>query len=199
MIDHLINNYVDEDTRIAYIYCDYKNQTAQTAANLVACLVRQIIGRTKTLPKELATMHEELSNQNRRPSFDELKRLLVAVCNQYTRTYILVDALDECEASRERRLLLPLLESLPNAPTRLFVTSRPNSEDISQSFHNASQIDIEAPESDIRGYIMERIDERRDSACPLAPELKEEIISTISTRASGMYGCVRSYLKYGLD
>ena len=98
-----------------------------------------------------------------------------------------MDALDECEAAHERRLLLPILESLPDARTRLFVTSRPNNEDISQTFRKASRITIAAPESDLRRYITERIEERKDFASKLTPDLKESITSTIPARASGMY------------
>lgn len=140
------------------------------------------------LPQQLVAMHERLKQENRRPSLDELKRLLVSLCNQYTRTYIVVDALDECEAIRERRLLLLVFEILSNTPTRLFVTSRPNNEDIFEAFDKASQITIAAPESDLRRYTIERIEERNNFVNRLTPELKESIISTISTAASGMYG-----------
>lgn len=169
------------------MYCDYKDQAAQTASKLIACLARQIIGRPQVLPQPLAALHKELEQQNRRPSFDELKRLLTALCKHYARTYILVDALDECEAVRERRLLLPVLRSLPSISTRLFVTSRPNNEDIFQSFSKASQIDIIAHEWDLRRYIMERMEERGDFVDRLTPELKENITSTITAGASGMY------------
>ena len=47
VIKHLLEK---EDSRVAYIYCDYKDQAAQTASNLVACLVRQLTGRAKPLP-----------------------------------------------------------------------------------------------------------------------------------------------------
>ena len=188
VIDHLLNNYASEDTKIAFVYCDYKDQAAQTASNLLACLARQIIGRPQELPQQLAALHKDLEQQNGRPSFDELKRLLVAFCKQFARIYIVVDALDECKA-HERRLLLPVLKSLEEASTKLFVTSRPNHEDIVQNFGHASQISIVTPELDLRQYIKERIEERADfvNSLRLSLELNEEITSTISARASGMY------------
>lgn len=172
---------------MAYVYCDYKDQAAQTASNLIACLARQIVGRPQVLPQPLVALHKKLEQQNRRPSFDELKELLTALCKHYAKIYILVDALDECEAVLERRLLLPVLRSLPSRTTRLFVTSRPNNEDICQSFGKQSRIDIVAHDSDLRLYIMERMEERGDFVDRLTPELKENITSTISAGASGMY------------
>ena len=161
----------------------------QTASNLLACLARQTIGYPKVLPQQLEEMHKELEHQKRRPSFDELRKLLVALCNQCDRVYVIVDALDECEAIQERRLLLPVLEELPRTSGRLFVTSRPNNEDISNAFGKQSKIIIAASDSDLRQYVAERIaeEERRTSATRFKPELKESIISTVSVGASGMY------------
>lgn len=86
VIDYLINNNADKVTKIAYLYCDYKDQAAQTAPNLIACLARQIIGCPEALPQQLVEMHKELKHQKQRPSFDVLKKLLIALCNQYDRT-----------------------------------------------------------------------------------------------------------------
>ena len=182
----MVKSYVSEDVRVAYIYCDYKDQVAQTASNLIACLIRQIIGRPKNLPQQLQELHKHLEDQKRKPSLNELKTLLVSLCDGYERIYILVDALDECEATKQRRNLLPMLESLPHGSTRLFVTSRPNNEDINQSFDKASKVTISASGSDLRQYITERIDERKDVVYRLTPQLKEKIVSSISANASGM-------------
>ena len=161
----------------------------QTASNLIACLARQLIGYPKVLPQQLEEMHQELEHEKRRPSFDELRKLLLARCNHYDRVYVIVDALDECEAIQARRLLLPVLEQLPRASGRLFVTSRPNNEDISNTFGKHLKIAIAASESDLRQYVAERIaeEERRTSAIRFKQELKESIISTVSAGASGMY------------
>ncbi|KAM0802314.1 hypothetical protein BDR22DRAFT_803268, partial [Usnea florida] len=189
VIDYLTNYYAGEDTKIVYLYCDYKDQAVQTASSLIACLARQIVGHPKVLPQQLEEMHKELEHQKRRPSFDELRKLLVALCNQYDRVYLIVDALDECEAFEQRRLLLPVLEELPRTSGRLFVTSRPNNEDISNTFGKQLKIAIAASESDLRQYVAERIaeEERRTSAIRFKQELKENIISSVSAGASGMF------------
>ena len=185
-MDHLINTYGSDDVRIAYVYCDYKDQAMQTAANLIACLARQLIGRPKKLPVLLEQMYKELEPQRRRPSLEELRRLLVTLCNERERTYVIVDALDECEAIQERRHFLPLLQSLPYGSTRLFVTSRPNNEDICHVFTPAAQINIAAPKSEIEWFVAEKMEERKEFLERVTPDLKEQIISTISARASGM-------------
>ena len=125
--------------------------------------------------------------RRRRPDLEELKMLLVTLCNERERTYVVVDALDECDAIHERRLFLPLLQSLPYGSTRLFVTSRPNHEDIYHVFDVASQITITAPEPEIKRFVTEKMEERKEFIERVTPELKNQIISTICTQASGMY------------
>ena len=112
--------------------------------------------------------------------------LLVTLCNERERTYVVVDALDECDAIHERRLLLPLLKSLPYGSTRLFVTSRPNHEDIYHVFDKVSQIKITAPKPEIKRFVTEKMEERKEFIERVTPELENQIISTICAQASGM-------------
>ena len=116
------------------------------------------------------------------------------MCGKNKHIYLAVDALDECEANHERRLLLPVLESLPYASTRLFVTSRPNNEDIVRTFGKANQIIIAASVLDLREYILERMNERREFLERLTPELEESIMATVSAGPSGMYDTSHPYL-----
>lgn len=185
-MNYLVNNQASDDVRIAYVYCDYKDQVMQTASNLIACLARQIVGFPKKLPSQLERLHKALEPQRRRPSLEELRYLLVTLCNERRRTFVVVDAVDECEAMQQRRHFLPLLESLPHGSTRLFVTSRPNNEYIYHVFAMAPQIQIAAPESEIRRFVMEKMEERDEFIDLVTPVLRDEIIATVSARASGM-------------
>ena len=133
-------------------------------------------------------LHEECKDKNRRPSFNELRNLIEDLCRNRPRTYIVVDALDECEAIRRREQLLPMLEILAVSGTKIFVTSRPNNEDILQTLGDASQIPIVAHEKDVSDYIMQRLDVQRKRVKGLTPELKEEITLEVSKKVDGMYG-----------
>lgn len=176
-----------DDRQVAYVYCDYKDQAAQTTENLVACLARQLIENRKMLPQQLEELYKVREQQKIRPSLDELKRLLIALCDPHKRTYIVVDALDECEEVKERRRFLTLLGSLPHRSTKLFVTSRPNNQDILRVFAQAPQIEIAASPSDIHSFVAEKLEEREELREIVTPQLKDEIVSKICARASGMY------------
>ena len=99
---------------------------------------------------------------------------------------MIVDALDECEATHERKNFLPLLESLAYGSTRLFVTSRPYNEDIRHIFLNAPRVPIAASESDIQQFVQEQMSDRRAFIERTTPILRDQITDTICSRASGM-------------
>ena len=63
VVDHLIKRIASDDIRVAYVYCDYKDQAMQTASNLIACLARQLIGTPPRLPQQLERLHKELEPQ----------------------------------------------------------------------------------------------------------------------------------------
>ena len=108
----------------------------------------------------------------------------MALCNERECTYVIVDALDECNAIHETRIFLPLLQSLLYGSTRLFITSRPNHDGIYHVFTTASQITIAAPESEIERSVTEKMEERKEFIEQITPELKNQIISTICAQAS---------------
>ena len=63
VVDHLVKTIVSDRVRIAYVYCDYKDQAVQSASNLIACLARQLIGIPLKLPQQLEKLHKELEQQ----------------------------------------------------------------------------------------------------------------------------------------
>jgi hypothetical protein len=69
----------------------------------------------------------------------------------------------------------------------VFVTSRPNPQEINTPPHNAATVTLSADEDDLRVYIQYRID-----TVPVTrglfsePKLREEVLSTITEYADGM-------------
>ena len=63
VVDHLVKTIVSDHVRVAYVYCDYKDQAVQSASNLIACLARQLIGTPPKLPQQLEKLYNELVQQ----------------------------------------------------------------------------------------------------------------------------------------
>ncbi len=131
-------------------------------------------------------LYEQLDIQNKRPDLRQLESLLLSLCSNFTQTFVLVDALDECNAINVRMPFLSALQALRKASVKTFVTSRPNPEDIKIRLYQVPQVEIAATESDIKRYVKEKTEANHVFMKRITPVLLEQIINTIAGRASGM-------------
>lgn len=123
------------------------------------------------------------------PTEHELLELLKSVLGSFTRSFIIIDALDE---STERRTLLSAINQLVTSPdlqsTSFLFTSR-KEYDIDKEFskHPVWPVCIETDEvaADVKLYLVEQI-EKDDRLRMLQPGLKDHIILTLAERAKGM-------------
>jgi hypothetical protein len=168
------------------VYCDYKDQARQTTSELIATLSKQLAARKTELPRQLVDLYEQSNMQDKRPDLRQLTSLLLSLCTTFTQTFVLVDALDECNATNERRLFLSVLKALHEASVKIFITSRPSPEDIKTQLYEVPQVEIVATESDIKRYIKEKTEANHVFMKRITPVLEEQIIDTIASRASGM-------------
>ncbi|KAI5919805.1 hypothetical protein F4810DRAFT_703347 [Camillea tinctor] len=113
IIDELTTCFGNDDTiGIAYIYCNFKQQHTQKIEDLLASLLKQLAQNLSSLP----------------------------VTSLFSRVFIIVDALDECQ----------MRSKLTN--TTIFVTSRFIPE-IENMFHGSISLEIRASPEDVRRYI----------------------------------------------
>lgn len=166
----------EPDCGVAYIYFDYREQDKQLPIHVLAVLVKQLAIQATQLgiPECLV----ELEAKKRQPTVEELYTTLLDVSRLFPRTFLIFDALDECDPERQRKELLPLFHRLGKDGLKVFLTSRPHPKDIQNSLQNASKIKLFAHEEDIRRYIEHEI--RKDNILRIIPrEIEETIISTL--------------------
>ncbi|MCJ1394650.1 hypothetical protein MMC18_007530 [Xylographa bjoerkii] len=184
-------NYIEENTQrskvaIAYVYCDYKDPKTQSEIQLLSSIIRQLAEQSKPLPPEVNAFRDKYAEKRRHPTADERISLMRTISEHFERTYVFVDALDECaETNRER--FLRLTKSIEHFVS-LFITSRPHLH-LEKKFTNMSRLDIVARGSDIQTYLESEID-RNDRLCELIaqdPNLKVDIIKRLNDKASGMF------------
>ena len=105
----------------------------------------------------------------------------------FSRVFVIIDALDECSNDdRTRRRLLEKLRTLQKlASVNLMVTSRPFP-DIIEEFESATTLEIRASEVDIREYLEEQMS--RLPRCVLKDSrLQARIVDGITGAVNGMY------------
>jgi hypothetical protein len=187
VVDNLNTRYRDDaSVGIAYIYCNFRRKDEQKAEDLLAALVKQLALGWSSLPDIVKTLYETHKANRTRPSFDEISKSLKSVVALYSRVFILVDALDECQASDSSRgkFLADVFDLQDRAGVNLFVTSR-YIQDITEKFHQSTTLDIRASSKDVRKYLQVRMSEG-ESYILRRPDLQAEITAEIIKRVDGM-------------
>jgi hypothetical protein len=124
----------------AYIYLDYADREHQKPINILTSLLKQLIsnqGASKNL--EVTELYEELKPKGVHPLVEQLRTALIIASKFFNRTFIIFDALDECDQGDQRKELLPLFLDLAKEGVSVFFTSRPHPEDL-QVFLEANAV-----------------------------------------------------------
>ena len=178
----------DQNIGVAYLYCDYKNREQQTSMDLIAVLLKQLIRNNISLPDSIHDLYKRHEQRKTRPSLEEISQSLFSVIGGLSRTYIVVDALDELSDNdgTRFRLLSELFRVRDSSPSRvgLFATSRyiPH---ITDQFRDDTKLDIRADDDDMSSYLSNHIP-TLPSCVSEASGLDKEIIAEIVKAADGM-------------
>jgi hypothetical protein len=96
-------------------------------------------------------LRTKLDQEKRKSTINELYSVLAGVSKAFIRTFIVFDALDECDRRKQREVLLPICHQMGEVGLNVFITSRRFVDDIEESFRAVPTIRIQAYEDDIRG------------------------------------------------
>jgi len=188
VIDHL-NDYVKSkptslNMELAYVYCDYRDQIQQSTENIIGAITKQLLRKLPSLPKDIVAIWEKhcCGKEHLEPA--QAMEVLCSACKSFDRTFICLDALDEC---RDITKLLNCLQQTPSA-VRIFGTGRKHiSPIIRRYFEHIQIIHIEAKESDVRLLIDKKIEEDRKSDPSLMDEeLQRYVTERIFASSKGM-------------
>lgn len=189
VIDHLTIRFQnDADTGIAYVYFNYQqNADKQNVDNLLSSLLKQLSQDRSSLPESMKTLYDRHRKKGTRPLIDELLSALQSIAAMYSRVFIIVDALDECQASDgcRARFLSEIFTLQAKTGANLFTTSRHIS-NIEKEFEGSIQLEIRASEEDVRRYLDGHI-LQLPGFVTRSLELQEEIKAAIVKAVDGMY------------
>lgn len=178
----------DKTVGIAYIYCNFQRQDEQKAGDLLGSLLKQLAqDQSSSLPGSVKALYDKHKDKRTRPSFDEIRRSLHSVAAQYSRVFIFIDALDECQVAGGCRdkFLSELFNLQATCGANVFATSR-FIPDIMAKFNECESLEIRASDHDIRLSISGRIS-LLPSFVRQRLDLQEEIKTGIVKAVNGMY------------
>lgn len=188
VVDELGRRYSGNTTiGIAYVYCNFRRQGEQKVDDLLANLLKQLAQRQPSLPNSVKDLYIQHQVRRTRPSLEEISRALQSVAAMYSRVFIIVDALDECQVSdnNRSRLLAELFSLQAKTKTNLFATSRPNHY-IEREFKGCISLEILASDEDVHRYLDGHMSQFPAFVLK-RPDLQEEIKAKITNAVEGMY------------
>ncbi|KAH7172885.1 hypothetical protein DER46DRAFT_551413 [Fusarium sp. MPI-SDFR-AT-0072] len=185
----------DSNIAIAHIYCRYNRVYKQTFNELQASLLRQLCERLSPLPKDIMKLHSEYKSRRVEAPPERILSGLESVSGLFSKVFLVVDALDEWQATEHVDLYsLPgeLLFLQKKLTINLLTTSRPLPL-ISNQFGNCPALQIIAQQQDIDAYI-DNFRWPESSCIGKIPELRDMVKSIMSQVVRGMFLLARLYL-----
>ena len=188
IVEHLWSSFQnDSSIGIAYLYCNYRRQHEQKPIDLLSSLLKQLLQELPSVPADITHLYGRHKNKRTRPSFDEISKVLQHAIRLYSKVFIIIDALDECQVSDEgQSRLLSELFSVQIQEVNLLVTSRPLPEIVSQ-FGGCILKEIRARDDDVRRYINGRIPRLLRSQISKYSDLQDTIRGKVMKAADAMY------------
>ncbi|KAF7338853.1 hypothetical protein MSAN_02208300 [Mycena sanguinolenta] len=184
VIDHLRTDPQGDNVGVAAIYLSHKESDAHTPSTLLAGLWRQLVLRKSIA--HVQSLYQAHCEPCTRPSLEEDLIVLRSVVSEYSKVFILVDALDEYP-DPQRSLLLRHLAAL-GPSVNLMLASRPHTT-IDHRISKFTTVEIRATAEDIRIYLSERIQNSPLISKHLknSPHLRNLIESKVVQHSDGMF------------
>lgn len=185
-VDHLQKTVQAPAIGVAYLYCNYKRHEEQTISSLLAAMLKQLVQDRPLIAKPLSSLYDRHEIPRTRPSIEETLSALQSVLANYSRVYVVIDALDECpDRDGARSQLLKLCRSIQRqTDLRLMVTSRHIS-DIVNKFKGMPQLEVRASNADVKRYVVGQID-RLPKCVQRDDDLQEFVQNKIVEAVDGM-------------
>ncbi|KGO76098.1 hypothetical protein PITC_006410 [Penicillium italicum] len=174
----------DHTDGLAYVYFNFQRKDEQKAEDLLASILKQLAQSQSSLPQSVKSLYKHHETRRTRPSLDELSICIQSMTATYTRVFLVIDALDECQKSDDCRyvFLSRLFDLQRKGHFKILATSR-HIPEISERFIG-DRVEVRAHASDVKKYLDGRI---LRAGSELLVMHKEEIIKRITESVDGMF------------
>jgi len=128
VVDRLCDQETDQNTTVTCFYFDFAARKDQSATAMLGSLLEQIVSGMETIPEDISRAFEKQKKAigGRGPQLLDIVKMLQSITSS-RRTFVCIDALDECVAVHRVKILDSLKQILEKSPsTRIFITGRPH-------------------------------------------------------------------------
>jgi len=190
VIDSLCDRARGQNVAIACLYLDFAARQEQSSTSMLGALLKQLVTGLGEVPGEIVQAYEEQKNfiGGRRPQHSDIVEMLQTASSK-KRTFMCIDALDECVPEHRVKLLNSLNKILQKSPgTRIFVTGRPHIQpELGRRFSGrVTSLSMGTKRDDIIRYLRSRLEEDTTPDA-MNSSLEAEILKKIPENVSEMY------------
>ena len=186
VIDALCDWARGRNAAVALFYFDFRAQKEQSPTNILSSLLGQVVGGLEKVPAKIVqAFREGKVIGDRKLGLGEIVEMLQDISSSQ-RTFICIDALDECLPEYRGELLDSLKQILHKSPsTGIFLTGRLHIQDEVEKHLDGMAVAITPTKDDIIQFLREKL---REDAIPDAMDkrLEADIIRTIPETVSEM-------------
>ena len=195
VIDKLCDEVGEEDTTVMCFYFDFAARNEQSPVNMLGSLLRQLVSGLEEIPEAVVQgfRKQRKGIGGRALQVSGILKMFQTI-TATRRTFICVDALDECVPEHRRVVLESLGQILQGSPdTRVFITGRSHVrvEVEGKLYGAATFILIQPTEDGVIRYLRDRLrdDRLRNHITPeiMSSTLEAEIMRSIPEMNSETY------------
>lgn len=158
---------------ITFLFCNFQLQHEETDEGTIAGILKQLLIKNAWLPKAVKDIHDASQKKGTRPSYGELCNALDSAISNYSKTFIVLDALDESDYA-VRRTLSKVMELQNRYHIHLLA-----------KFEDCPHLEIRANSDDVEKYLQGHIS-LLPSFVVSSADLQKEVIIGIAKAVDGM-------------
>lgn len=194
MIDYIrqILEISRHDEGFAYFYCNRSGSSMQQPLVVLRSFVRQLSGKafddSNEIQSSLLQKCLKAKKEMRELSYKDCEELILESLNLYSKTTIILDALDESdiETYNLAKYLIQMMEK-SKRPVKIFISSRPDREYLEEVFKDKFLITVDASNQhdDIQKYLEDKL-YSTEKFKGRKKEIQNEVKGIFNTKGGGM-------------
>ena len=190
VVDMLCDQARGQNTAVTCFYFDFADRKEQSATSMLGSLLKQIVGGLEKVPEEIsqAFREEKMAVGGRGLLLPDIVKMLQGITSSL-RTFVCIDALDECAAVHRVKVLDSLKQILEKSQSmRIFIIGRPHiSAEVERRLAGrVMSVFIGSRKDDIMEYIRVKLDEDETPEA-MDEALEADILERIPGKMSEMY------------
>ena len=186
VIDRLCDEAAEGDATVVCVYFDFAARNEQSPANILGSLLRQLVRGEGEIPEAIAQdfRNDRRAIGGRGLQVSRILKIFKTIAAT-RRTFICVDALDECGPEHRVMVLKSLGQILQGSSnTRLFMTGRPNvRREVERELGGTAFVFVRATEGGVRKFLREKL---KNDTIPniMSSTLERDIMKSIPAMSS---------------